>query len=338
MDKWKGRVEVMERLKIRIIGGTGFIGSNLVHFFHREGYEVGTTIRVDSNVWRVSDLLTEINSFKLDITDREKINEVFILFKPDIVINTIAYGGYHFETDSERILNSNFYGTVNLVESYIKSNAEILINTGSSSEYGFKDHPMSEQDILEPLGSYAVSKVAATLYSRSRSLESNRKIVTLRLFSAYGEFEEPHRLVPYLIYSSIKAKSAKLNNPNNVRDFIYVRDICDAYRSLIERQGNVGLGEIFNLGSGKESRVGEIVNLIEIISRQKLNVEWQNVYERVGDKAVHWLAEMSKMNDILKWKPKYSLEKGLSATYSWFRENIEKYEVVGNSKLRKLGE
>ena len=328
----------MEGLKVLITGGTGFIGSNLVHFFHKKGHNVATTIKAQSNLWRISNLLTDIDLFKLDITDKERLNEIFVSFKPDIVINTIAYGGYHFETDLERILNINFNGVVNLVESYVNSNAELLINTGSSSEYGFKDHPMSEQDILEPLGAYAVSKAAATLYSRSRSIESNRKIVTFRLFSAYGEFEEAHRLIPYLIYSSIKEKAARLNDPNNVRDFIYVRDICYAYDSLIKMEDKVSFGEILNLGSGKESKVGEVVSLIEKISGQKLNVEWQLFEERVGDKAVRWLAEISKMNDILKWRPKYSLEKGLSSSYSWFKENLEKYEVTENSKLRKLSE
>ena len=326
----------MERLKILITGGTGFIGSNLIHFFHKKGYNVTTTMKPQSNPWRISNLLTDIASFKLDITNRDKVKDVFVSFKPDIVINTIAYGGYHFETDLARILNINFNGVVNIVESYVNSSAELLINTGSSSEYGFKDHPMSELDILEPLGPYAVSKAAATLYSRSRSIESNRKIVTLRLFSAYGEFEEAHRLIPYLIYSSINEKAVRLNDPNKVRDFIYVRDICEAYDSMIKRGEKASFGEIFNIGSGKESSVGEVVNLIEKISGQELNVEWQHLDERVGDKAVRWLAAISKMRDILKWRPKFSLENGLSTTYSWFKENLEKYEVIENSKLRKL--
>jgi nucleoside-diphosphate-sugar epimerase len=328
----------MEGLKILITGGTGFIGSNLVHFFHKKGHNLATTMKAQSNPWRISDLLPDIDFFKLDITEKERVNEVFTSFKPDIVINTIAYGGYHFETDLARILKINFNGVVNLVESYINSNAELLINTGSSSEYGIKYHPMSEQDVLEPLGPYAVSKAAGTLYSRSRSLESNRKIVILRPFSAYGEYEEAHRLIPYLIYSSIEGKRAKLNDPDNVRDFIYVRDICDAYKNLIERQDKVSSGEIFNLGSGEEYRVSEIVKFIKKISGEELNVDWQYDDERVGDKAVRWQAEMSKMVNILNWRPKYSLKEGLSSTYLWFKENIQKYEVIENSKLKKISE
>ena len=337
MGERKSRVEIMERLTILIAGGTGFIGSNLVHFFLNQGHEVAATIRDQSNLCRLSDLLNDIEFFKLDIINREKINDAFNSFKPDVVINTIAYGGYHFETDSGRIFDNNFYGTMNLVEAYINSNAELLINTGSSSEYGFKNHPMSEQDILEPLGSYAVSKAVATLYSRSRSIETERKIVTLRLFSAYGEFEEPHRLVPYLVTTSIRGRTAKLNDPNNVRDFIYVKDICNAYMNLIERQAKIGFGEIFNLGSGIESKVGEIVDIIEKISGKKLKVEWKYSDERKGDKALRWLAEMSKMEEILNWRPKYSLENGLFTTYSWMEKNIEKYEVIENSKLRNVG-
>ena len=68
-----------------------------------------------------------------------------------------------------------------------------------------------------------------------------------------------------------------------------------------------------------------------------MKVEWQYNDERKGDKAVHWLADMSKMSDILNWKPEYSLVNGLSTTYSWLKENIGKYEVIENSRLRTVG-
>jgi dolichol-phosphate mannosyltransferase len=328
-------VENLETLKILVTGGTGFVGSNLVRFFYKIGHEVATTMREGSNDWRISDISNDIKQFKVDLTDAQKVKSALTSFKPNIVINTAAYGGYHFETDRERIFDVNFNATINLVESYLQSESELLINTGSSSEYGFKTRPMSENDLIEPVGAYAVSKAAATLYGRSRSIETNRKITTFRLFSAYGDYEEAHRLIPYLMISAIKREKAQMNNPDNVRDFIYIEDICNAYNELIKRRNQTALGEIFNLGSGKQSGVGEIVYLVEKLSGEKVNVDWQYKRERIGDKASRWVADMFKTYSLLNWKPRYSLEEGLSKTYDWFKENVSKYEVIENSKLRR---
>ncbi len=328
----------MEGLKILITGGTGFIGANLARLFYSNGYEVSVTLREESNVWRIRDILKNLTLIKTDITDMQKVEELFRSVKPDIVINTAAFGGYPFEKDTDLIFKVNLNATINLVEAFLRSGSEIFINAGSSSEYGLKAKPMNEWDLLEPIGAYAVSKSASTLYCRSRSIETKRKIVTMRLFSPYGYFEEAHRLIPYVIYSSLKHKSAKLNNPSSVRDFIFIEDVYLAYSQLIKKIDSVDSGEIFNLGFGKEYRVEEIVNMVEKISGEKLNVEWQYGNDRVGDRTVHWVADITKITGTLQWKPMYSLEDGLSLTYYWFKKNISNYEVMENSKARKFGE
>lgn len=181
-------------MKILITGGSGFIGANLAHFFSSCGHDVAITIRRESNMWRISDIQKHLTVFKTDITNPQNVKDNLSSYKPDIIIHTATFGGYHFETDTKQIFDVNLNATINLVEAYLSSNAELLINTGSSSEYGFKTTKMNENDLLEPIRSYAISKAAATLYCRSRSIETSRKIVTLRLFSAYGYYEESHRL------------------------------------------------------------------------------------------------------------------------------------------------
>ncbi len=328
----------MERLKILITGGTGFVGANLVRFFLANGHEVATTVRKESNKWRISDILRDTNLFTIDLTDQQKVNDLYTSYKPDVIINTVAYGGYHFETDMKRMINVNFNATVNLVEAYLKSDSQLLINTGSSSEYGFKQKPMSENDVLEPFGIYAVSKAAATLYCRSRSIETHKKIVTFRLFSAYGDYEESHRLIPYLMMSFLKNQKAELNNPNNIRDYIYVKDINNAYNEMIRKTDFIDFGEILNLGSGLETKVSDIVDLVEKISQRKIKINWQYNIERIGDRVTNWVSNMSKTHKTLNWKPRYSLEEGLSETYKWFEKNANKYEVTENSKFKRVSE
>ncbi len=325
----------METQKILIVGGTGFIGANLARFFYSKGYDIAVTLRNQSNRWRIDDIEKDINVFQLDITDASQVSAIFRTYRPNIILHTAVYGGYHFERDVRKIFDVNLIGISNILEAFVRSNAEILINAGSSSEYGLRDTPMSEKDILEPLGPYAVSKAAATLYSRSKAVETNRNIITLRLFSPYGYFEESHRLIPYLLSSIIKGETPEMNDPNNVRDFIFIEDVCRAYELVINNTDRIDIGGIFNLGSGKETKVEEIINTINKIADTKLNIDWRYGNERMGDKASCWVADMSKTNKILNWKSRYSLEEGLSKTYYWFKRNISKYEVIENSKARK---
>ena len=155
------------------------------------------------------------------------------------------------------------------------------------------------------------------------------------MFSAYGYYEEPHRLIPYVLSSILRGKRAKLNNPDNVRDFIFADDISNAYEKLIKAMDKVNKGEIFNLGSGKETSVKRIIEIAEKVSGKQLNVDWVFNNERIGDRAKHWVADTLKTEGAFNWRPKHSIEEGLLKTYSWLGENISKYEMMENSKARK---
>jgi len=325
----------MERVKILITGATGFIGANLARFFLLNGNDVAVTARNESNAWRIADVKEDLTVFPMDITNFNDVQAIFTSYQPEVVINTAAFGGYHFEKNIWQIFNVNLNGTMNLVENFLKSNSSLLINTGSSSEYGIKENAMHENDRLDPYGTYAVSKAASTLYCRSRSLEEDRKIVTFRLFSAYGYYEEPHRLIPYVLLSAMKSSKLRMNNPNSVRDFIFIDDISQAYGRMIERMDSINGGEIFNLGSGLETHVNKIIEIVERITGLDLKIDWKQSDERIGDKATHWIADISKIAGALNWKPTYSLEEGLSKTYRWLEENVSKYEVMENSKIAR---
>ncbi|MDG7001818.1 MAG: NAD(P)-dependent oxidoreductase [Nitrososphaerota archaeon] len=327
----------MERLKILITGATGFVGANLARYFHGKGHTLAVTLRHNSNVWRLDDLLDDVKTFRIDLTDKEAANLVFGTFKPDVVIHTAAFGGYHFETGTKQIFDVNLYGTINLVDAFIKFGGGVFINTGSSSEYGSKDRPMKESEILNPYGPYAVSKAAATLYSGYRASETGRRLFTLRLFSPYGYYEEMHRLVPHLLISTIAHRTAKLNNPEHVRDYIFIDDVSGAYEALINNSPGLESGEIFNVGSGNEIQVGDMVKFAEEASGHSLEVEWGANEQRTGDRAKHWIADISKIKKGLGWSPETSIQTGMARSYKWFVENISKYEVIENSKIGRTG-
>lgn len=325
----------MERLKILITGGTGFIGANLARFFYIKGHDVAIMVRKESNMWRIEDISKELTKCYADITNAADVEASFKNYKPDIVIHTAVYGGYQFENNEQKIFDVNLYGSVNVLKAFESIDGELFINTGSSSEYGLKENLMREDDLPEPYTAYAVSKVAATLYSKYMASKIDHKIVTLRLFSPFGYYEEPHRLILYLLLSALKGQPAKLSNPGNVRDYVFIEDVAEAYELIIRWRQKIKSGDIFNVGTGKETTTKEIIDTVEHISGKPLNVSWNQNELRTGDKARHWAADVSKIYDILNWQPKNSIEAGLKKTYIWLNQNISKYEASENAKFKK---
>jgi len=308
---------------ILITGATGFVGANLVRMALKEGSEVHIITREQSDKWRISDVLADVSEFNADLLEYNKIKCIISDIEPDIIYHTATYGGRPNQTDVTRIMQTNLIGTINLIEACKKTSFDLFVNTGSSSEYGIKKKPMHEEDPLDPVNDYGISKSAATQYCRAIGRNEDLPIVTLRLFSPYGRYEEYDRLIPSVILSCLRRKKPKISSPNFVRDFVYLKDVLDAYAKLSDiPQFN---GEIFNIGSGKQYTVGDVANKIIELSGYDIELE-VGMPQKWHNEPKKWQADISKTNDILGWKPRYDLESGLAETIRWFQENISLYD------------
>lgn len=312
----------MKGKRILITGATGFIGANLVREFLKRGSDVYIFTRTTSNKWRVNNILNEIHEYCVDLLNYEKLEGVILDIRPEIIFHTAVYGGYPFQKDVNKIIQTSVIGTTNLVNACSKIEFDVFINTGTSSEYGLKNSSMSETDLLEPNSNYGAAKASATLFCQAKARSEKLPIVTLRLFSPYGYYEEPIRLIPSVIISCLTGKNPKVSSPEPVRDFIFIEDVMDAYIRVIESSDTDG--EIFNIGYGKQQSVGEVVNKIVELTGNNVRPEWGNVPKRANEPNV-WQANITKAKNVLKWEPKYSLDEGLSKTLRWFERNIELY-------------
>jgi nucleoside-diphosphate-sugar epimerase len=196
------------------------------------------------------------------------------------------------------------------------------VNTGSSSEYGFKQFAMRETDIVEPVSYYAVTKCAQTLLCSHFAKQEKKPVVTLRPFSVYGPYEEPSRLIPTLIISLLKGKKMNLVSPLVARDYIYIEDMISAYLKIAQLIKYPG--EYFNIGTGVQTTIRDLVNLSVKISGKDGNFAWGGMKDRKWDTNV-WVADISKAKRLLNWNPKYTLESGIDKSTEWFKVNYEKY-------------
>ncbi|WP_143156701.1 NAD-dependent epimerase/dehydratase family protein [Caldanaerobius fijiensis] len=312
-------------LKYLITGATGFIGANIVRSFLDENNEIHIIVRETSNLWRLNDIVKDIIIHYCDINDSDKVERVISALKPDIIIHNAIYGGYPFQKDSMKIINTNFLGTVNLLNACIGYGFKCFINTGSSSEYGGKNKPMSENDLLEPIDDYGVAKAAATLYCQSIARRYNLPVFTLRLFSPYGYYEEPTRLIPYIITSCLRNEDIKLSNPNPVRDFIFIEDVIEAYKTVIKNAQYLTHGDIFNIGTGKQYTVKEVFETIKEIIGYNKEPLWGTAEGRVSDTFKIWKADVTKSKEKLGWEATHSLKEGLTKNINWFTNNLKLY-------------
>jgi nucleoside-diphosphate-sugar epimerase len=313
----------LEGRKVLITGATGFIGANLVRRAIGAGADVSIFTRMSSDTWRINDKLECVSLHKVDLLDYEKLMLTIRDIDPEIIYHTAAYGGNPAQKDFKKIITSNYIATVNLVNACKKSNFELFVNTGSSSEYGIKTLPMSEEDLLEPMNDYGVAKSAATVYCRFAAKSERLPIVTLRLFSPYGSYEGSTRLIPSAILDCLHGKNPMITSLAFVRDFLFIEDIMVAYLKALDAKDLEG--EIINIGSGHQHSIGDVVQEI-------IKLTGNNVVPEIGgsmrwsNEPAKWEADISKAKRLLNWEPKYDLTLGLRATIKWFEENLFLYE------------
>jgi len=315
-------MQTLKGKKIIITGATGFVGANLTRMALKAGAEIHILTRRNSNMWRIKDLLETINNHTTDLLDYNETTSITSSIKPDIIYHLATYGSKTNQDDLCRIIQTNFISTVNLIRACKKVNFELFVNTGSSSEYGIKANPMREYDCPEPINNYGVSKCAATLYCQAEAKKEKLPIVTLRLFSPYGNYEDSARLIPSVIIACLRGKNPRISSTRFVRDFIYIEDVIESYARMVD-VSDVS-GQILNIGSGKSHSIGEVANkIIELTgSRVELLTGREQIWPNEPE---NWQADISKAKHVLGWKPQYDLDQGLRASIKWFEENIELY-------------
>ena len=302
---------------ILITGAAGFVGSNLTRYFVSRGIKVNIMIKRSSNTWRLNDIIKKTNVHYTDISDINSVRKIIKKIKPKTIYHLATHGGYSDQTDLVKIKKSIIDATYNLINECKKYKFNIFINTGSSSEYGFKNKAMKESDILVPNSYYSVFKSSSSLYCQYESLKSNIQIVTIRPFHVYGPYERSNRLIPSLIRNMLNDKKVKLVSPKVSRDMVYISDVVNFY-IMIANKKNLK-GEIFNLGSGKKTTIKEIYNLLKKITNYKVKNYWGSMKNRYWDQSI-WYSNNSYVKTKLNWKPKVGLEKGLLNTVNWYKK------------------
>jgi nucleoside-diphosphate-sugar epimerase len=316
------------QVRALVTGAGGFVGANLAAGLARAGHDVVAWTHPGGQDWRLDPLGDSIEVVPVELLDGEAIEAGVKAAQPDWIFHLAAHGAYSWQRDAERIMQTNLVSTVRLLAACQRHGFAAFVNAGSSSEYGFQDHAPSETELPEPNSDYAAMKAAATLHCRFVAQRDDVHVVTLRLYSVYGPWEEPGRLMPTLVARGLEGRLPPLVSPDTPRDFISMRD---TERALLRaaRQTDLERGGVFNIGSGRQTTLREVVE----VAREQLRIEpeprWGTEPQRSWDAAV-WVSDSEKANAELGWSAEDDLPTGFAALVDWLREHPEhwdRYEI-----------
>lgn len=305
--------------RVLMTGATGFVGANLARRLLYDGHTVHLLVREGYTPWRIADISNEVVVHEGSLADCDWLTQTIAAVRPDWLFHLAVYGAYSWQTNVNEIMQTNTIGTVNLVQAALATGFDAFVNTGSSSEYGFKDHAPSEKEWLEPNSHYAVAKAAATLFCRYTAQSQGVHIPTLRLYSVYGPYEDPGRLMPTLIRYGLRGELPPLVNPEIARDYVYSEDVSEAY-VLAASCASQEPGAVYNVGTGIQTTLREVVAVASDVLSITVEPQWGSMPSRQWDTTT-WCADNRAIRTALGWEPRHTFASGFAAMVAWTKAN-----------------
>jgi len=299
---------------VLVLGASGFIGSNLYRLIASFRSDVFAVVQNEKS-WRLDDV-SEDKIITVDLMNDVLTQNMMTNMRPQTIFDCVAYGAYSFESDPAKIYRTNFQAMVNLVRLCSNIGISAYLHAGSSSEYGTNSSAPTEEDSCRPNSDYAVSKLASANFLYFMGKNNGFPCIHLRLYSVYGPFEDSSRLVPTALKCALAGNLPSFVDSRISRDFVYVKDVCNAFILAASQMKPSLYGEIFNVGSGVKTTIGEFAILLKRQFGLTEEPKFGSMRDRLWD-LPDWYSNSDKAAKILGWKATTSIQDGLKKTSEW---------------------
>ena len=342
---------------ILVTGGAGFIGSNFVNAWVKQGF--GKVVNVDKltyagNLENLSGIQgNEDHVFvQADIGDSKVIAELLKEYEPKAILNFAAESHVDRSIHAPgEFIQTNIVGTFNLLEevrAYWNGLNEReqgdfrFLHVSTDEVYGSltaDDPAFKETNPYEPNSPYSASKAASDHLVRAYHHTHGMPMLTTNCSNNYGPYHFPEKLIPLIIHNALNDKDLPIyGDGSNVRDWLYVEDHCSAIRCVLET-GQVG--ETYNIGGWNEMSNLEVVHtLCDMLDlqRPKDAGSYRDQITYVTDRPGHdqrYAIDATKIERELGWKPAETFKTGIEKTVAWYLENQSWVENVTSGEYQK---
>ncbi len=308
-------------MRIVVTGGAGFIGSEFVRQLARG---LSRIIVIDKLTYagdlkRLDSVKGRFKFYKTDICAKKKIDAIFRKEKPGIVTHFAAET--HVDRsiiDSSSFITTNIIGTKVLLDACLKYQVKKFVHISTDEVYGEIEKGVFREDSpLKSNSPYSASKAAADLLVKSYIRTYGLPAIIVRPSNNYGPWQYPEKFIPVAIHRVLKGgKIPVYGRGLNVREWLYVSDCVEGI-ILIMKKGKPD--EIYNLGSGFRKRNIDLAKtILDKMSKPHSLIEF--VKDRLGHD-LRYSLDSAKIRK-LGWKPRIVLDRGLSKTVDWYKQNI----------------
>jgi UDP-glucose 4-epimerase len=311
----------LENTRVLVTGGAGFIGCNLVRRLLRDGARV--TVLDDLFTGRLENLPREgIEFVKGSVCDAGTVEK--LVREAEVILHAAARNIVVSTRNPREDFETNIGGTLNVLMAARAAGASVrrVVYTSSTSVYGNPRYlPINEDDHLSLLTPYAVSKLSGENYCMAFFESYGVPATAVRYSNVYGPGQDPANpycgVVAKFIESLFAGRPPVIHGDGEqTRDFTFVDDAVEA--TVLAAQSDRALGEVFNVGTGVETRVNELAATLIRIVGADLAPEHTN--RRDVDNIRRRVVNIEKTRRTLRWIPDTTLENGLRRTVAWQRE------------------
>jgi dTDP-glucose 4,6-dehydratase len=314
-----------------ITGGAGFIGSNFVRYIYNK-HPVYKIIVLDALTYAASVNNLPENSFNSErfefwygnVLNADLVDS--LVGRSDIVLHFAAESHVTRSIfDNRHFFETDVIGTQVVANSVLhyRDQIELFVHISTSEVYGTAMSKLMDEDHpLNPMSPYAAAKCGADrlVYSYWKTYQIPAVIV--RPFNNFGPYQHLEKVVPRFITSCILGEPLTVHGDGSARrDFLFVQDHCKALDRLLHMERDRVIGEIFNLGMGRDVSVYEIAKAVKAaMHNSKSPIEFKG--DRPGQVFRH-TCDASKAMATLDWRPSINFEDGMRETIAWYVANQE---------------
>lgn len=349
----------MDQKVLLVTGGAGFIGSNFVLEGLRRGYKV---VNLDALTYAGNlDNLASIEGNPAhtfvhgSVLDGALVSNLLKTHQPDIVVHFAAES--HVDRSilgPSAFIETNINGTFTLLEAALQHWRSLA----DAKKETFRFHHVSTDEVYGSLGPdedafheetpyrpnspYSASKAASDHLVRAYFHTYQLPVVTSNCSNNYGPYQFPEKLIPLIIHNAVAGKPLPVyGDGQNVRDWLYVTDHCDAIFTVFEKGK---LGETYNVGGLNEQKNLDVVNVLCTILDElhPQGAPHNRLITYVKDRPGHdkrYAINCKKLQDDLGWAPKESFRSGIRKTVEWYLENAKWVDKIVSGEYRNwIGE
>ena len=321
-SSWAGR-------QVLVTGGEGFIGSTLVDHLLAAGAQVRAYVHYKpyGSAGYLAGREDDVEILAGDVRDGERVSES--VRGCDTVFHLAALIGIPYSyVAPESYIQTNVIGTYNVVNACRHHGVRRMVHTSTSETYGTAlTVPIDEDHPMQPQSPYSASKIGADMMALSFKHSFDTPVAVIRPFNTYGPRQSARAVIPTIL-SQLHAGSTeiKLGSTTPTRDFNYVDDTARGFIAVAD--SDRALGNVVNVGSGREISIGDLAELLIKVSGSDAKVVVDDSRVRPGGSEVErLLCDNTRAREWCGWEPQVSLEEGLRRTSEWVRDNLDRLEA-----------